>query len=125
MTTRGPRPGKLRPQVLVGVLLITLGALAVFDVAAVTALRTYLLNQTDVTLKSALSWTQPQLPELPPDYRKPGYTVQVPVFGEYYIGFVTRKCCAGPWTTCWPTCTRTPRRGRRSARGRRSCRRRP
>ena len=57
---------------LVGVLLITLGALAVFDVAAVTALRTYLLKQTDVTLKSALSWTRPQLHQLLPDYRKQG-----------------------------------------------------
>jgi two-component system, OmpR family, sensor kinase len=77
--------------VLAGVLLITLGALAVFDVAAVTALRTYLLKQTAVTLKSALTSTRPQLDELLPEYRRPGYAMQVPVFGEYYIGFVTAR----------------------------------
>ena len=38
MKPRSPRPGKLRTQVLAGVLLITLGALAVFDVAAVVTL---------------------------------------------------------------------------------------
>ncbi len=53
MKPNSPRPGKLRTQVLAGVLLITLGALAVFDVAAVTALRTYLISRTDGTLKSA------------------------------------------------------------------------
>jgi two-component system, OmpR family, sensor kinase len=90
MKPRSPRPGKLRTQVLAGVLLITLGALAVFDVAAVTALRTYLLKQTDVTLKSALTWTRPQLPQLLPDARKRGQ-LDLPVFGEYYIGFVTAR----------------------------------
>ncbi len=86
--TRAGRPGKLRTQVLIGVLVITLGALAVFDVAAVTALRTYLLTQTDGTLKSALSSTRPKLPELLPDYRKQGDAADLPVFGEYYIAFV-------------------------------------
>jgi len=86
---KAPHPGKLRTQVLAGVLLITLGALAVFDVAAVTALRTYLLNQTDVTLKSALNWTRPQLQALLPDKRT-GQMVStpVPIVGEYYIAFV-------------------------------------
>ena len=91
MKPRSARPGKLRTQVLAGVLLITLGALAVFDVAAVTALRTYLLKQTDVTLKSALSWTRPQLPQLLPDARKRGEQLDLPVYGEYYIGFVTAR----------------------------------
>ena len=72
MMPRSPRPGKLRTQVLAGVLLITLGALAVFDVAAVTALRTYLIDRTNVTLKSALSWTRPQLPELLPRHQNRG-----------------------------------------------------
>jgi two-component system, OmpR family, sensor kinase len=89
MMTKAPRPGKLRTQVLAGVLIITLGALAVFDVAAVTALRTYLIDRTNVTLKSALNWTRPQLHELLPQDRKAGYSVQAPVFSEYYIGFVT------------------------------------
>jgi len=91
MKPRSPRPGKLRTQVLAGVLLITLGALAVFDVAAVTAVRTYLIDRTNVTLKSALSRTRPQLHELLPAYRRPGSTTQVPTFGEYYIAFVPAR----------------------------------
>jgi len=87
--TKAPRPGKLRTQVLAGVLIITLGALAVFDVAAVTALRTYLIDRTNVTLNSALNWTRPQLQQLLPQYRRPGHPMQAPVFSEYYIGFVT------------------------------------
>jgi two-component system, OmpR family, sensor kinase len=85
-------PGNLRTQVLIGVLAITLGALAVFDVAAVTALRTYLLDQTDVTLQSALTSTRPQLHELLlPDHRQARYVTGVPVFGAYYIGFVPSR----------------------------------
>jgi two-component system OmpR family sensor kinase len=79
---------RLRTQVLIGVLVITLGALAIFDVAAVTALRTYLLRQTDVTLKSALSSARPQLHELLPADRRTGQVMNVPVFGEYYMAFV-------------------------------------
>ena len=90
--TRAPHPGKLRTQVLVGVLLITLGALAVFDVAAVTALRTYLLNQTDVTLQSALSSTRPQLQELLPVFRGQRKAPAPPtLFGAYDIVFVPAK----------------------------------
>jgi hypothetical protein len=70
--TSAPRPGKLRTQVLIGVLMITIGTLAVFDVAAVTALHTYLVKQTDGTLQSALTSTRPQLPELLPASRKAG-----------------------------------------------------
>ena len=44
---RRPRRALLRTRVLIGVLLVTLVALAAFDVAAVTALRTYLIGQTD------------------------------------------------------------------------------
>jgi two-component system OmpR family sensor kinase len=40
---------------LAGVLLVTLGALAAFDIAAVTALRGYLLAQTDTQLHSVVS----------------------------------------------------------------------
>ena len=92
MKPRSPRPGKLRTQVLAGVLLITLGALAVFDVAAVTALRTYLIDRTNVTLKSALSWTRPQLTELLPQHQNREIkATALPVFGEYYIGFVPAR----------------------------------
>ncbi len=50
-----PRRPLLRTRVLAGVLLVTLAALAAFDVAAVTALRTYLVGQTDSQLGQVLS----------------------------------------------------------------------
>src|SRR5260370_32006478 len=83
--------GKLRTQVLAGVLVITLGALAIFDVAAVTALRTYLLNRTDVTLKPALTFPQPQLTRLPPDGPRTVRAAPAPVFGEYYMAFLPAR----------------------------------
>jgi two-component system OmpR family sensor kinase len=90
MTNSGPRRGKLRTQVLVSVLTITLVALAVFDFAAVTALRTYLINETNATLNSVLTQTQPQLNVLLPAYRKQQIQAKrLPVFGEYYIAWVT------------------------------------
>ena len=49
------RRAKLRTRVLLGVLAVTLVALAAFDVAAVTALRGYLFHQTDVQLSQVLS----------------------------------------------------------------------
>jgi two-component system, OmpR family, sensor kinase len=45
-----PRRALLRTRVMVGVLLVTLVALAAFDVAGITALRSYLLGQTDSQL---------------------------------------------------------------------------
>jgi len=52
---RRPRRALLRTRVLAGVLLVTLVALAAFDVAAVTALRTYLVGQTDTQLRNLIS----------------------------------------------------------------------
>jgi two-component system, OmpR family, sensor kinase len=49
-----PRRALLRTRVLIGVLLVTLVALAAFDVAAVTALRTYLVGQTDSQLQDLI-----------------------------------------------------------------------
>jgi two-component system, OmpR family, sensor kinase len=49
-----PRRALLRTRVLIGVLLVTLVALAAFDVAAVTALRTYLIGQTDSQLQNLI-----------------------------------------------------------------------
>jgi two-component system, OmpR family, sensor kinase len=49
-----PRRALLRTRVLVGVLLVTLVALAAFDVAGVTALRTYLTGQTDSQLQNLI-----------------------------------------------------------------------
>jgi two-component system OmpR family sensor kinase len=55
MRLRLPRRAKLRTRVLLGVLGVTLAALVAFDVAAVTALRGYLLSQTDQQLRQVLS----------------------------------------------------------------------
>ena len=64
-----PRRAQLRTRVLAGVLLITLVALVAFDIAAVTALRGYLLGQTDSQLQNVLSLYRPlnvSLPVSPP-----------------------------------------------------------
>lgn len=53
------RRAQLRTRVLVGVLSITLAALAGFDIAAVTSLRGYLLSQTDSQLQNVLRLYQP------------------------------------------------------------------
>jgi two-component system, OmpR family, sensor kinase len=57
---RGPshRP-RLRTRVLVGVLAVTLAALAAFDVAAVAALRGYLIGRTDSQLQDVLALYKP------------------------------------------------------------------
>jgi len=54
MRLRRPRRPTLRARVLAGVLSITLVALVAFDVAAVTALRGYLLGRTDQQLQGVL-----------------------------------------------------------------------
>ena len=53
------RRPQLRTQVLAGVLLVTVAALAVFDAAAVSELRRYLLNRTDSNLQTVISLAQP------------------------------------------------------------------
>src|ERR1022692_4892416 len=53
------RRAQLRTRVLAGVLAITLVAIAAFDVTAVTALRGYLLGQTDSQLRNVLRLAQP------------------------------------------------------------------
>jgi two-component system OmpR family sensor kinase len=53
------RRTQIRTRVLAGVLAVVILALAAFDVTAVTALRRYLLNQTDTQLQSVLSQYQP------------------------------------------------------------------
>jgi hypothetical protein len=52
---------QLRFKVMAGVLAVTLVALVAFDVAAVTTVRRYLLNQTDNNLQGALTLTLPRL----------------------------------------------------------------
>jgi len=50
---------RLRTRVLVGVLVVTLAVLAAFDVVAVTALRQYLIGQTDTQLQEVLGLYRP------------------------------------------------------------------
>jgi two-component system OmpR family sensor kinase len=59
MRPRGPRRAQLRTRVLAGVLAVTLVALAGFDFTAVTALRGYLVGQTDSRLQTVLSLYRP------------------------------------------------------------------
>ncbi|MGH3254945.1 MAG: sensor histidine kinase [Streptosporangiaceae bacterium] len=89
---------KLRTKVVAGVVAITLAVLAVFDFAAVTALKKYLVGQTDVTLKSALTVTKPRLNELLPAFTKARMVkagvVQwssMPIVGAYTIEWVPAK----------------------------------
>jgi two-component system, OmpR family, sensor kinase len=114
MTVRRPRRPQLRTRVLAGVLLITVVALAAFDVAAVTALRRYLLSQTDSRLQTVLSLYRPVPAEVPSQRRPlasavtgthPAVPVEVvrqnwviagprlrlapPVLAQYYVGFVS------------------------------------
>ena len=55
---------QLRLKVMAGVVVVTLVALAAFDVAAVTTMRRYLLGQTDSSLQGALTLTEPRLDSL-------------------------------------------------------------
>jgi two-component system OmpR family sensor kinase len=91
---RRARRAKLRTRVLLGVLGVTLVALVAFDVAAVTALRGYLMNQTDTQLRAVLAeyrvttfpnWQGPR-----PFYVH-GRPQQVPA--------ATRTINAPPWVT--------------------------
>ena len=54
-----PRRPQMRTRVLAGVLLITVVTLVAFDIAAVTALRRYLLGRTDSQLQTVLSMYRP------------------------------------------------------------------
>jgi two-component system OmpR family sensor kinase len=83
----------LRTRVLAGVVLITLIALVGFDLAAVTALRGYLLNQTDSQLASVTNeFVGPRLQAvLPPARRRappppPGLQR---VIGQVYVAFLS------------------------------------
>ena len=99
MRVRRSRRAQLRTQVLAGVLLITLVALAAFGFAAVTALRGYLVTQTDSELRTVLGLYRPPL--LPPVqmFRRHGNFVvngpvlrlQPPVLDQYYAAIVSRR----------------------------------
>jgi two-component system OmpR family sensor kinase len=70
------RRPQLRTQVLAGVLLITLAALTVFDITAVSELRRYLLNRTDANLQTVIRLARPAQQILPG--RGGGTIAQVP-----------------------------------------------
>jgi two-component system OmpR family sensor kinase len=117
MMLRRPRRPQIRTRVLAGVLLITVVALVAFDVAAVTALRRYLLGQTDSRLQTVLSLYRPVSQAVPVKMRgqppplasasagaHPAAPAQVrldwviagprlrlspPVLAQYYVGFVS------------------------------------
>jgi len=94
----------LRLKVMAGVVVVTLLALAAFDVGVVTTMRRYLLTQTDNNLHLALTVTEPRLNSLvsegfpsrssppsplssPPGYQRP--TSKLPGFlGDFQIAFV-------------------------------------
>jgi two-component system OmpR family sensor kinase len=76
MRTSRPRRAQLSTRVLAGVLLVTVIVLAAFDVAAVTALRRYLLSQTDSRLESVLTLARPW-PGQPGSVR--GFVISGPV----------------------------------------------
>jgi two-component system OmpR family sensor kinase len=63
--------GQLRLRALLAVLAVALVALVAFDFAAVTALRSYLMNQTDTSLHNAASLVQPELNGLPEGAQTP------------------------------------------------------
>ena len=113
MMLRRPRRPQLRTRVLAGVLLITVVALVAFDAAAVTALRRYLLSQTDSRLQTVLSLYRPVREEVrsqgpplasastpthlaaPAQVRAnwviagPRLRLSPPVLAQYYVGFVS------------------------------------
>ena len=82
---------QLRTRVLVGVLAVTLIALAAFDVAAVAALRGYMIRQVDSQLHSVLTPIQgPRLRALLGLFGTGGPRKIGPprIQGEYYVAFV-------------------------------------
>ena len=117
MTLRRPSRPQLRTRVLAGVLLITVVALVAFDVAAVTALRRYLLSQTDSRLQTVLSLYRPVSRPVPVRMRSqapppasaiagerlaapaevrqswvidgPRLKLAPPALAQYYVGLVT------------------------------------
>jgi two-component system, OmpR family, sensor kinase len=83
-----PRRAQLRTRVLAAVLSITLIALAAFDVAAVTALRRYLLSQTDSQLQTVIKPIEgPRLRAILRQVKTSRLRL-LPVPGQYYIAFV-------------------------------------
>jgi two-component system, OmpR family, sensor kinase len=99
----------LRLKVMAGVVVVTLAALAAFDVGVVITTRRYLLTQTDNNLHQALTVIEPRLHSLlservpgppsppPPPAGSPGGTVAEPLpgfpdfLGDFEIVFLPRR----------------------------------
>jgi len=100
MRPRWPRRAKLRTRVLIGVLLVTLVALAAFDVAAVTAARTYLIGQTDAQLDKVLGlYGRVAVAEQVPAGSRPSAAAsprfQPAPHGTPYVGSIPRRALQG------------------------------
>ena len=85
--------GRLRVRALVAVVLVTLVVLVAFDVAAITALNSYLMNQTDTSLRNAASLVRPDLNELPAG-------AQTPTVEPEGNGLIENKSDS-EWSTSW------------------------
>lgn len=70
--------GRLRLRVLIAVVSVALVALVAFDFAVITALRSYLLAQTDTTLSSTAQVYRSALSTLPPAVLREFYTRKLP-----------------------------------------------
>jgi two-component system, OmpR family, sensor kinase len=83
---------RLRLKVLAGVVIVTLVALAAFDVGVVSTMRRYLLTQTDNNLDLALTVTEPRLNSLLPEgcVLRPNSWCpsKLPALGDFEIAFV-------------------------------------
>jgi two-component system OmpR family sensor kinase len=106
---------RLRTRVVVGVLVVTLAVLAAFDVAAVTALRQYLIGQTDTQLEEVLALYRPPggfalriqpsrqvRPQFVRAVRKgrqvelpliigPRILAQPPILDQYFVSYMTSR----------------------------------
>jgi two-component system, OmpR family, sensor kinase len=96
------RRPQLRTQVLAGVLLVTLAALAVFDVTAVSELRRYLLSRTDSNLRTVIDLAQPVPPVVHVSARPkqvarsikftaPHLKLRPAFLDQYYLAFVGKR----------------------------------
>jgi two-component system, OmpR family, sensor kinase len=93
MNPRQPRRALVRTRVLVGVVAVTVVVLAAFDIAAVTALRGYLLDQTDSQLQHVLAQTSGRGLGAQITFNRvqePSPAVQR-IVGQYYVAYVSDK----------------------------------
>jgi two-component system OmpR family sensor kinase len=89
LASRRWRRPQLRTRVLIGVLAITLVALAAFDVAAVAALRRYMLGQVDAQLSAVLRPIRgPRLGPLLTLHGQPRIQTRLSIQGQYFVAFL-------------------------------------